>query len=466
VRTLVVLACCLPVTLPAEEIPGSGEVQGELPPCPVMPENQSVVDYFVDYEGLRYFFCCEGCVNDFQSDPSRFVSLGYVKGFPISEFQDAGTGERIKRYEPEGVEWAIDQVFEFLRWKDRTWVALHLDTVLVKTHFLVALSIVCLPFLVFLVRRLRRRKTASAGPVDVGAQTSSLRWWKRFAWLAIVLAVLDGCYLAYLANHRMIANEKNNRELESLKRTTEEESLKTEIHYSTFINYGFPPRPEARKRANALSAVYYRGNDERLEAMFNGGQYLTVTFHLQLETEDGTPIQYGQSLEGKSPYLKVRFERAADTSSGYYQSEYMQRMYLTMIADPFLGRDEPVADRQPWIETVEGSVWEARFPIPPGDQFPREWKERETAPFAENSYRGVVYLCEERKEKNKVQGGRYHYGVEYLLRIEDGKVTPDSNLFMGSTYNGTNFVKYRITDDQWLSLEPIPEKPLPESAQE
>ena len=66
---------------------------------------------------------------------------------------------------------------------------------------------------------------------------------------------------------------------------------------------------------------------------------------------------------------------------------------------------------------------------------------------------------EERTDGETVQGGRYHYAVEYSLLIENEKVSEQSNLFMGSTYRGHNFTDYQITDEQWLSLEPIPEKP-------
>lgn len=40
--------------------------------CPVIkaPINR---DLYVDYRGVRVFFCCEGCVSEFKKDPERYL---------------------------------------------------------------------------------------------------------------------------------------------------------------------------------------------------------------------------------------------------------------------------------------------------------------------------------------------------------------------------------------------------------
>jgi len=40
--------------------------------CPVMkaPVDKNL---YVDYQGVRVFFCCEGCVSGFKNDPARYL---------------------------------------------------------------------------------------------------------------------------------------------------------------------------------------------------------------------------------------------------------------------------------------------------------------------------------------------------------------------------------------------------------
>ena len=163
-----------------------------------------------------------------------------------------------------------------------------------------------------------------------------------------MLLVSDTCYLAYRVLDGNAYRDEQQAELKAAQTQLDrykEIDIENDVHYATFINYGFPPRPRPSNKPNSLSAVYYRGNDERTDTMFNGGQYLTVTFELQLETEDGQPIEFGQSLGDQKPWLAIRFIRAADTSAGYYTREYMSRMHLSMKAERALGRDRPVEDR-------------------------------------------------------------------------------------------------------------------------
>ncbi len=431
----------------------------ELPPCPIMSDNQAIPEHFVDYEGLRYYFCCDECISDFNSDPSRFAALSSVTGFPIPDVEGeastatgsaVGIGVRLR-------DWTKKKVDQFC-----------LDYGLVQLHVLAAALVV------FVALILWRRDRADSTSSRVGQVAVGVGWT-----LAIVMA-LDAAYLSSLASERhRIMNRALARagggdglgEQDGRSGVADAELLDSirKVHYATFVKYGFPPRPrQTGNRDHHLSRTYYRGNDERHSQMFNGGQYRTVTFSLQLETEDGTAIDFGESLVGIQPYLRVTFERAADTSSGYFTKEYLQRMYLTMVADRTLGRFGPVKDRVPWTETSPGSAWSARYRLPEGDQFPVDWKTDLRPiddPYAsaldspKNRYRGIVYLCEDRLEKGTVVGGRYHFGIEYDLQTCDGLVLDASNLFMGSTYEGRNFERYQINETEWLSDQPIPEKP-------
>ena len=426
----------------------AAQLPDELPACPIMPENQAEQEFYVDYEGLRYYFCCDACVNDFKSDPSRFTSLESTRGFPIPDGSVPPTDASVPSFEyaPDETffESCVSKFFATKRWIYRQYSEAHLDRPVLRWHVLAMALLVCVA-----LWRWRARRTAS--------KVSSI------GWAIAILAIANAMYWSWATieaeEARKAAIKEKEKAIAKL-RAFDDDVVEREVHWSTFTDYGLPPRPRNDGKENSLSVTYYRGNDERSEQMFNGGQYRTVTFHVGLENEAGKPIKYGQKFEGKPVYIKVSFVRSPDTSSGYFTSEYMRRMYLTMQAGRFNGRSEPVKDRVEWIETKPGLIWEARFHLPSGDAFPATWNEDE--PYGDNSnrHRGVVYLCEDRIQQDLVIGGRFHYAIEYDLQIENGIVGEESDLFMGSTYSGRNFTRYRITDEQWLSRKPIPEKPM------
>jgi hypothetical protein len=204
--------------------------------------------------------------------------------------------------------------------------------------------------------------------------------------------------------------------------------------------------------------------------MVNGGNYRTVTFELWIEDGSGNVVQEGTKVRDaeENPselFFGVRFSRAPETSSGYFTDAYMQRMYLTMQAGDFLGRNEPIADRMPWTMTEHEQVWEARFRLPAGVIVKQKARfdgaseyVRTIDPARPDDRGGIVYLCEDRFERDQMIGGRFHYAVQYDVRVKDGIVISGSDLWMQATYHGRNFADLQIENDEWLSSEPIPEK--------
>jgi len=219
-----------------------------------------------------------------------------------------------------------------------------------------------------------------------------------------------------------------------------------EVHAATFFNHGSPPRVRRFDDVRRVSAVYFRGNDSRSAGMFNNGNYRTATFHVSLATQDSEQLEYGDRIAGRAPCVRVFVIRAPFTSSGYFTDEYMNRMYLTAESGPFMGRDAPVADRVAWDVVESCWKWEGRYPL------------HHIADAGEQKVRGVVYLCEERYGGAKIRGGRFHYAIEYDLHLEDGVLLSESNMWMGATYQGRNFGSLQISDEEWLSMNPIPEK--------
>src|SRR3954451_15582464 len=42
--------------------------------CPVMTDQPTRADRFVDYQGKRVYFCCEKCMARFEREPAKFLA--------------------------------------------------------------------------------------------------------------------------------------------------------------------------------------------------------------------------------------------------------------------------------------------------------------------------------------------------------------------------------------------------------
>ena len=250
---------------------------------------------------------------------------------------------------------------------------------------------------------------------------------------AITTMLFGSLYLADTFRLRLDDSRQAHAETESERALLESERdelvERDLIHYATFFNYGNPPIPRPSKLPPSLQKTYYRGNDERSDEQFNGGNYRTVTFDLWIEDGDGEKLEPGSKIldengEPKELFFVVRFIRSPETSSGYFTEGYMRRMYLTMQSGDFLGRDEEIKDRVDWKMTEFERTWVARFPLPPGvivkekKSFEESTKYVRTEdPKRPGDRGGIVYLCEERFHRDKMIGGRFHYAVMYDLKI-------------------------------------------------
>ena len=449
-----------PLAAQSDDTAGSTEIAPDpVDPgfCPVQPDEPASVEIFADYNGRRYYFCCESCRTDFLSDPARFDSL--------AQPQESTRVAELPFFNPRPDAYSrtfwgrigavILLVRDGLSWVHRTF---HLED---RASAILAFAVVV--WLVFLSWRWitqARRRTA------LSPKLSTALW--------ITILVVPSQMAVSYRRHLNETAEKLDlvaRDLDSLDDRFTTMTDRDAIHYATFFNFGNPPVPRPSPLPPSLSKTYYRGNDERSEEMFEGGNYRTVTFDLWIEDSEGKRIAPGDEVvadrSSPSPMnLVVRFTRSPSTSSGYFTEKYMRRMYLTMRAGEFLGRDEPVDDRIDWTMTEHERVWIARVPMPrsiirrnqpePGAKVEIERYVDLERPLDRG---GIVYLCEERYDRDRMIGGRFHYAIRYDLRIENGTVTEASDLWMQATYRGRNFADLQIEDDEWLSSVPIPEKP-------
>lgn len=421
--------------------------------CIVQPEEPASVEIFADYEGRRFYFCCELCRRDFLSDPARFASLA---GDPTADepyqFNDGPSSYANSFWGRIGRLWLWFQ--RVGNWFERVF---HLHDAISTGLFLLLCSSVA--GIGGLWWRSRKR-----GVPRRPSHASAALW---------MLALLPCFYADSLRHDLRQANQElglASEDLQRVDRAYQDLYDADQIHYATFLNFGDPPIPRPNPMSPALKRTYFRGNDERSELMSHGGNYRTVTFELWIEDEFGNRLSVGDSVldeygQRKKFFFVSRFERASDTASGYFTDRYMQRMYVTMQTGTFLGRDEPVSDRVPWTMTKHEQEWLAKYPLPDGvfvrteSNLPGQIeRERRIDPSRPTDLSGIVYLCEDRFDHKRMIGGRFHYAISYEIRVEDNVVLADSDLWMEATYRGRNFADLQITDEEWLSQRPIPEK--------
>ena len=436
--------------------------------CIVQPEEPASEEIFADFRGRRFYFCCESCRTDFLSDPSRFASL--------AEQRDAA--ERAERsaefYNPDrGGEfddsfwgWMGGAYLWFQKKMSRLSVAWQLQDPV--NDVLVA---ACVFLAVFWLAkwRWRRRRSRRRSRLELPAHGV---WIIRCLVVGLLISGFIGASYRRRAMNFQTEYRAAETERSRLSRLYQDAIDRDSIHYATFMNFGFPPRPLPSTQPVSLSKTYYRGNDERAPEMFNGGNYRTVTFELSLLNDDGSLLTPGDSIQKpngswRSISLFVRFLRSPDTSSGYFTADYMKRMYLTQTAGEFLGAQQPIGDRVDWKMTQKNQAWEAEFQLDLSQPMMKSDRAPPPDPSQpEADAEGLVYLCEERYEASRLLGGRYHYAVQYRLYVDEkGRVVDSSDLWMGAMYRGRNFGDLQIEPQQWLSDTPLPEKNEPLGAE-
>lgn len=72
----ITLVGCEKKTKPTAEVAQQTEQTAatEQTVCPVMAGNPIDKNIFVEYKGKKVYFCCKGCVADFNKDPEKYIS--------------------------------------------------------------------------------------------------------------------------------------------------------------------------------------------------------------------------------------------------------------------------------------------------------------------------------------------------------------------------------------------------------
>ena len=212
-------------------------------------------------------------------------------------------------------------------------------------------------------------------------------------------------------------------------------------------NLTLPPYPMHPRR---LGGVYYRGNDERSPALFNGGFYRTATMELWLVDDQNRRYRWGDEIPASPLFISLNIHRGPGTTPMLFSQSVFQSTYLRRFRQSDLVIDSRPfeSDRINLSELTPEQQWEAKIPLEPALQ----WKDAATE--------GMVYLFYGAQMVDGHQG-RVHFGIKYNLKLVDNKISNVSELWMGSTYDlgGTVLIPRasEIQLDQWFDFRPIPE---------
>jgi hypothetical protein len=210
---------------------------------------------------------------------------------------------------------------------------------------------------------------------------------------------------------------------------------------------GNRPTPLRPRGAGGVGGTYYRGNDERSEKLFNGGNYRTATMRLALLDETAKPLSVGDRIVGDKLLVRLEIERARQATRDLFTEDMIRAVLLTRrTAD----QKEPLPEDEPAsFETLErGERWAATYKLPAyhGD--------------ADAALDGVLYVVSGAQRDGEAVRGTQQYGIVYSLRIRGRVIQPNSELWLGPILVPGNFqfpMPNTITLSEWLDTQPIPE---------
>lgn len=213
--------------------------------------------------------------------------------------------------------------------------------------------------------------------------------------------------------------------------------------------FGDPPVPVRTHGQRGIRSTYYRGNCERAPHQFNGGNYRTCTFHVDLCDRNRRPVQIGEPVPEGGYFLRLEIARAPNTAAAMFNPTTMASTFLT--EEYLRGPVAEVPGRFSLLETLERDWrWVAHYPIElrsePG------W----TEPL---DSAGTVYVYTGHDPTQDFLP-RLFYGIRYELAFEKGRLAEGSEIFIGDlSLNGKVELPQRegqVPQAEWLGTEPVP----------
>lgn len=307
------------------------------------------------------------------------------------------------------------------------------------------IQVLYLPALVFFVLALlsERRKRMFVGTAFDSARLSIVdRFIAQFHWSYYIYVGLGFVLLGYVFyfRDRFEKIEARLREVQlENDRLIHEQSHKEAESRMQAIRPKHPPR---------LGGTYYRGNDERNPQLFNGGYYRTATFEVALVDVQGKKFELGDDVPSDYLFIKLDVKRAPFASPQLFSDDAMQNCFITRNATLAI---QDASDRTVMDDQSHSSEAVRLATVVPNEHWTGSYRIIDLNDKRDD-YAGKLFLTPGTPPP--------HYGVEYTIKIVEGKISEDSEIWMGSIYNSGVVVlpnPDRIQLSEWFDFLPIPE---------
>jgi YHS domain-containing protein len=374
---------------------------------------KSLAEFSLDLNGVTVFFCCRHCKEAFELSPEEYVGnlpadmVATISVVDTLNFTEVDSGDPESHVIPSSSKLASK--LHTLAYRP-IWSPLGTSR---RIPFW-PLIILPIPILVTVwgAKRLCQtfRRASDPGRIRVSVfDVSNVIWFC----VAINLFLL-------LLSYRKVANRTS----------------ASGWQEQAFYHFGNPPMPIRMDRPPSLSQTYYRGNDELDDSLFNGGSYRTATFQASLRDPGGAELHYGDELESRKLVIRVTLERSPYTADVLFSDSIMGGIFLSRDCDAFSCRD---SDDLVQLKALRPSwEWEAEFSI-------------EISQDGESS--DVIYMWEGLNRPQPM----LHYAIQYEIHELDGKISEESDIWMGAIRVTDPVARFEVTYDQWWSDVPIPE---------
>ena len=353
--------------------------------CPIEPTELAIPKYKSEYKGDIIFFCCAECVDLFDESPEIYAKF-------IKEIKSNKNLNVQKTF----IQKVIDVTWNLFFQIPGTFLA----------FFTLAIC------LIFRTLDFAKAFTKSS--------------WK---YMLIACLIFDLFYTQ-----------------SSIKKTSKKRLLIDKVHSTTFLEYGEPLIPAISKLPASISKTYYRGNDERNPGLYNGGNYRTAEFTIDLCNNSNEKIIYNSSIDHKNLFLRVTITKTPNTSKHFWTDEKMNTIYATSNSGKFHWSKDQVIDSMNLSKLDSKNEWQFKYPL-----------EKFSVGDETRLIKGIIYLCEKRfNDSGNVIGGRFHYAFQFDLKTISNKLSDSSDLWMGPLYRKRSLRIWEIPESEWLSTDPIP----------
>ena len=306
----------------------------------------------------------------------------------------------------------------------------------------IGVSIAIVLLLLYLVVRAvqTRNKKLRETPSGVEVKGSSLLGWalRVFVGAILCVAVVGFGYYYFVA-------DQLSQQVEDLTATVAR--LQPKKAPAKPIGPQHLPLPPSPMHPQRLGGRYYRGNDERDSALYNGGFYRTATIDLRLIDAMEDPVKWGDAVSGELS-IEITIDRAPQATRELFTDRVREAVSLQHYNLP----NQVDGDESTFGVVEAEQRWQAKIALPKTDS----WKNGRTA--------GMIYMMYGVDHAVKTKAGssspRPHFGIRYEINVVHGEISQASTLWMGSMYTlgGRVLVpsKEQVLLDRWFDWRPIP----------